>query len=291
MAKLKADEIVSELITQLEKGKVKEFEFPWCGHIGRPKCASTKAYYNGGNAIWLSFKRHIMNYSCNLWGTMNQWNKIGGKVKKGETAGTQQIIKPMFQTIEDEHGKEQQIITQFYAYYVYNIDQVDGVKREEEKPAQKIDEIKEADKYIASSKINIKYSDQPRASYSPDEDYCHLPFKDTFKHTHGFYSTLFHEVVHATGHKSRLDRKGITETFKRDEDYALEELIAELGAALLCSKFDMYMHKREDHLSYLDSWIKILKEKPTILWTASKQAQESIDWLDFFSTKYIKENT
>ena len=114
MAKLKADEIVSELITQLEKGKVKEFEFPWCGHIGSPKCASTKAYYNGGNAMtdlyvtWDDYMAHTERLAIKVHDHGYKFNQIVCIAKGGLRVGD--IIQRIFDvplaimSVESYHG-------------------------------------------------------------------------------------------------------------------------------------------------------------------------------------------
>ena len=104
-----------------------------------------------------------------------------------------------------------------------------------------------------------------------------MPPLESFKSTDGYYSILFHELTHWTGHESRLDRK-LHNSFG-SADYAFEELIAELGAALCCAHTGVSTEPREDHAAYIQRWLKGLKDRPESVWQAFSHAQKALDHL------------
>ncbi len=121
------------------------------------------------------------------------------------------------------------------------------------------------------------------AYYNPEDDYINLPkpkmFKDTTSRTatEGYYSTIFHELTHWTGAKHRLDRLSC-ETFVK-EDYAFEELVAELGAAMICASTGVTPVPRLDHAHYIGSWLKALRNNKYFIFSAATKAQKAADYL------------
>jgi antirestriction protein ArdC len=115
------------------------------------------------------------------------------------------------------------------------------------------------------------------AFYAPARDRIGMPERAAFPDADTYYGTLLHEMVHATGHDSRLAR-----TFGRrfgDDDYAREELVAELGAAFLCQRTGVEAEPREDHAAYLGHWLRVLRADKTAIVTAAQRAQHAADWL------------
>jgi antirestriction protein ArdC len=105
-----------------------------------------------------------------------------------------------------------------------------------------------------------------------------MPPFEAFRDAESFYSTLAHETVHWTRHMSRLDRDFGRKRFG-DEGYAMEELVAELGSAFLSADLDLTPELRDDHASYIASWIKVLKEDKRAIFTAASHAQRAADFL------------
>jgi len=139
----------------------------------------------------------------------------------------------------------------------------------------KIDPLKEVEKFIIETGAEIQ-SKEDRTYYSPLYNHINIPNIDSFNDTDNYYSTLLHELSHWTGHEDRLNRD-LSGRFG-SESYAFEELVTELSSAFLCSYFGINLEKTQ-HPEYLQSWIRALKEKPSILWKASSKAQEIFDYL------------
>lgn len=277
----KQQQIVEEIIKNLESGvaSASGWEAPWHGAVTPPRNVVSNIEFSGGNAMWLWFASQMYNYSSNDWATIKQWNSVGGKLKKGSKAGLQFAIRPYIKTDEETGDK---YAGGFSAYPVWNKDQVENLPEKFiDKPEVELEFTanQDIDGFLKSCNIETKHSDTRRAYYRISEDAVHLPETKWFKSTNGYYSTMFHEYIHATGAKHRLDRDGITQKIRNEDVYAREELVAELGASFLCAKFGIYSERQSDTLSYLKSWIKILKEKPSVLWSASSDAQKAVDYL------------
>jgi antirestriction protein ArdC len=140
----------------------------------------------------------------------------------------------------------------------------------------------EVDSFFDNTKAIIETHDGG-ACYKIKEDKILVPYPETFhatatcSATEGFYSTVLHELVHWSGAKHRLDRtKG--KKFG-DQNYAVEELVAEFGAAFLCAGFGLATVEKGDHAGYIDYWVKVLKENNRVLVTAASEASKAVDYL------------
>ena len=119
-----------------------------------------------------------------------------------------------------------------------------------------------------------------RAFYNKSDDYVNVPKMETFENNESYYGTLFHELVHSTGHNERLNRKELIKNNGfRTEDYAVEELTAEMGASYLKSYAGVPMEKLENNAAYIQSWLKRLKEDKRFIVHASAQAQKATDFI------------
>ena len=130
-------------------------------------------------------------------------------------------------------------------------------------------------------KPRVEVTNRVQAFYSPIEDYVHMPSKDYFKNNHDYYATFFHELVHSTGHKSRLDREEMEGmSFFGDEKYSKEELTAEIGAAFLCAEIRIdTLNVLNSSASYIQSWLRKLKDDKTLIMKASSKAQKAVDFI------------
>jgi antirestriction protein ArdC len=107
-----------------------------------------------------------------------------------------------------------------------------------------------------------------------------MPSPEMFLSDEAFYSTLFHELTHSTGHESRLARKGITEVNRfRSHEYSKEELVAEMGAAFLCGHCGILPEVQDNSAAYLNCWLERLKADSSMLITAGQQAQKAYDYI------------
>lgn len=169
---------------------------------------------------------------------------------------------------------------------VFNAAQVDSFSIEHPDislPAEPIfDPIERAEQFAKATGARIEESGD-RACYIPSADMIRMPDRNRFTGTEtttpaeGYYSTLCHELVHYSGAKHRLDRD-LTGRFG-SESYAVEELVAELGAAFLCSDLAITPEPRADHTCYIASWLKVLKDDKRALFTAASKASEATNWL------------
>ena len=167
-------------------------------------------------------------------------------------------------------------------YNVFNLDQVDGIEPPiEDQLTNPFTPIEQAEQILVSMqcKPDIKYGGS-RACYSPQLDYIQLPPKEAFNSSEEFYSTAFHEAVHATGHASRLARKSVTETaYFGSHLYSQEELCAEFGASMLCAVSSIEQKTIENSAAYIQGWLKVLKNDKKCLVLAAAQAQKAADFI------------
>jgi antirestriction protein ArdC len=228
----KVYEIVTEkLLAALESGTA-PWHKPWKAGIARN--AITNRPYSGINALLLG----IAPYSDPRWITMKQANAKGGKIRKGEKSTLVIFWKQNTITEETEEGEltEKQIPLLRY-YLVWNVEQCEGL----DLPAletHKVDAIAQAEAIVASmaNPPKISFDGGDKAYYMPLTDSVHLPQRNSFDNAGEYYSTIFHELTHSTGHQSRLNRPTLTEVVPfGSETYSKEELVAEFGTAFLCA--------------------------------------------------------
>ncbi len=269
MSKVIYEMITNQIIEKLEQGVV-----PWhdTENIGKAVNWKTQKAYRGSNAFLIPDGEYV---------TRKQLAEAGGKLIKGEKYTP--VIFWKLHTIEDqESGKEKSIpIIRFYQ--VYNIHQCTGI---ESKRGNQ--ECADDDSIQLAEELIEKYSDMPkivedidRTYYDPETDTIHIPSASRFAEIEQYYVHLFHELAHSTGHHKRLDRKGITDELVAygDESYSREELIAELATAMLCGLCGMSNATIDTSATYIDEWIKKLKEDPKLIATAGAQAQKVCDYI------------
>ena len=299
--------LTERIIAALESGDVGAWRKPWRDGfaVGVPSNAETGNAYRGGNTWALLFEQAEHGYSSPIWATYKQWQKLSegrdgvpvtakgvAPIVKGEK-GTHLIRwvvrKPCKAHPADAHcdkclGKPRMFPVGFV---VFNADQTHAGRAivDEMLADGKTEPIElrhDIDSFVESSGARVKYSMMGRAFYSSGGDYINMPDPDTFESSDGFYGTLLHELTHWTGHKSRCDRDQ-SGSFGSDS-YAFEELVAELGSVFLCSgRFDIELPERDDHVAYLASWAKVLRAKPSILWTAATAASKAVEYLESLS--------
>jgi antirestriction protein ArdC len=217
-------------------------------------------------------------YTTPQWAGFQQWKKLGGTVKKGEKATIILIPRQIFGEEIDDNGVKirKSKGVSFSTAHVFNFDQIEGIDREEFlktptdalTPEQRVGKLEDAIKEIGAT---IDTGDGSSAYYSPSEDRVVMPPFELFKSPEGYYGTLAHELVHWTGHPSRLDRKSMNQF--GSPEYAREELVAEFGSAFLLAQFGLSSVPREDHAHYLANWLQVLRDEPNALQEASIKAQ------------------
>jgi antirestriction protein ArdC len=276
MPSIAYEKVTQAIIDRLEAGVV-PWRCPWSAI--RPQSIHKRAYH-GINALLLSSLGHTSPY----WATFKQIQSMGGKVVKGQK-GTPVVFWKMLQSEDIDPITNKPKIIPFLRYYVvFNLDQTEGVEPPTaETPCLIPDPIAAADAIVDG------YQDGPaisyegtRAFYRPAADTVTVPRMEHFDSVPGFYDTLFHELIHSTGHPSRLNRSSLTDTNARfgSDPYAKEELVAEMGAAFLCSASQIDIPPILDNeAAYIASWLRALKNDNKLVITAASQAQKAADWI------------
>jgi antirestriction protein ArdC len=166
-------------------------------------------------------------------------------------------------------------------YYVFNVAQCDGLNIGIEPVEAPVNDIIRPDEIVANmpQRPVIKHG-MSRAFYSPREDYVGLPVRERFERVEGYFATLYHELVHATGHESRLNRATLTEKAGFGSNpYCKEELIAEMGAAFLCGHAEIAERTIDNSTAYLQGWLEQLRSDKTLIVQAAAQAQKAADFI------------
>jgi len=270
--------ITDRLLAILEAGTV-PWRKPWnYGREGGPLNLVSRKHYQGINCFLLACTPHSSPY----WLTYRQAQALGGNVRKGER-GSPVIFWKIYEK-EDanaEDGKKRLPLLRHYT--VFNAEQCHGITT----PPTDVTTWAEHDPIIAAETVVLAMPNSPileigggRAFYSPSRDLVRVPELFRYEEPEEYYSTLFHELAHSTGHKSRLDREGITgQHFFGDAVYSREELVAEMAAAFLCGHTGIENATIENSAAYLQSWIKRLRGDKKLAVIAGAQAQKAADYI------------
>jgi antirestriction protein ArdC len=283
--------VTNAIIADLEHG-VRTWTKPWsaehlAGRISRP-LRSTGEAYSGINVILLWAEAVAQGYAAPIWITFRQALALGGHVRKGEHGSTVVYANRISRTESGDNGEDvERSIPFLKAYTVFNVDQVEGlpayfyaVAEPRLDAAQRIDH---ADAFFAATAADIRHGGS-QAYYALQPDYVQMPPFECFEDPESYYATLAHECTHWTRHPTRLDRDFGRKRWG-DDGYAREELVAELGAAFLCADLGLELEPRPDHASYIDSWLKVLKDDRRFIFTAAAQAQRAADFLHLQQAK------
>jgi antirestriction protein ArdC len=150
----------------------------------------------------------------------------------------------------------------------------------EEIPTREFNTIEECERIVSGMpKAPVLTHEEQRAYYQRNADRVNMPKKDTFDTAENYYATLFHELTHATGHESRLGRMQEKFSHFGDTTYAKEELIAEMGASFLCNVAGIMDRTIDNSASYINSWLKALKNDRKLVVSASSKAQEAAEFI------------
>ena len=270
-------EVTDRIINQLEQGII-PWQKPWTGVMDGAFNRVSKRPYSLLNQMLL---KHTGEYA-----TFKQWQELGGKIRKGEKSEMVVFWKMTKITEEKDGEKNEKIIPMLRYYNVFHISQVDGVEPLPVKELQPLEPIEEAENikeaYKCRENIQIFEKVTNRAFYSPSNDYIEVPCKDQYKHVEEFYSTLFHEMVHSTGHMTRLERfeQGAKIASFGTPDYSKEELVAEIGAATLLSVIGIETSKTfNNSTAYIQSWLRVLKNDNKFIVSASSKAEKAVKYI------------
>ena len=280
------DQITSQIIAELENGII-PWQKPWTNGsfmgcishtTGRPYSLLNQWLLGGRAGEWLTYK---------------QIQDEGGRVRKGEKASTVvfwTFVEKVTDTKDEETGEEKKVVEAYpvlKGYTVFHIDQTEGIKPRFNNEAVKYEhtpiEAAEAavETYINRDGLKLKIENSDRAFYRPSTDSVTVPKREQFKVTEQFYSTLFHELTHSTGHESRLNRLGVAGLhYFGDTEYSKEELIAEIGAAFMCQTVGIDCAKAfKNSVAYIQSWLGALKNDKKLIVAAAAKAEQAVNYM------------
>ncbi|WP_245766250.1 ArdC family protein [Sulfitobacter brevis] len=269
-------QITNHIIAAIETAG--EFQTPWItrsgGSFARPVNVASKRPYNGINILNLWIASLSKDYPSNTWGTYRQWQQVGCQVRQGEKSSL--VVFYQNHTSEDEAPKH--FVAR--ASRVFNAAQVDGFELQVENLLNTplFTPVARAEAFATHTGARIEENGE-QACFVSSLDLIRMPERCRFIDTattmaaEAFYGTLSHELVHWTGVSHRLDRD-LSGRFG-DQAYAMEELVAELGAAFLCSELGLAPVPREDHACYIKSWLAVLKQDKRAIFTAASKASQA----------------
>jgi antirestriction protein ArdC len=271
--------VTEQIVKQLEQGNV-PWRRPWLSQA--PCNLISQKPYRGINTFLLSAAGFPSPYFL----TYAQAAKLGGHVRQGEHGHIVVFFNVGEEKLNPKTGKLSKPFLLRY-YRVFNLSQTDGIQDKlgitDHAP---VPDIEACESLVASMPHAPQFALSDKAAYSPSRDTVLMPSKSVFNSSEGYYATLFHELTHSTGHASRLNRDGITETAGFGSDvYSREELVAEMGAAMLAGVTGISPMVLENSAAYIRSWLSVLKSDSRLLVQAASQAQKAADFIRGESAK------
>ncbi len=272
-------EVSARIVAELEAGAAPWIK-PWSATPGAntPCNAVTNRPYSGCNVVLL-WMAHRVGYRTPRYLTFKQALELGGHVRKGEHGTKVYFVKQLEIRETADDGASTRLVPMMREYTVFNVDQCDNLpdsintgKPIRVRNPDTRDDL--ADQFLGSTGADIREG-HGEAFYVPSRDFISMPAFEAFNGADPFYNVVFHELVHWSGHKSRVDRD-LKNRFG-SKNYAAEELIAELGAAFLCAEFGFDGDLR--HAGYIANWIELLKADKRAFFTACSQASKAADYL------------
>jgi antirestriction protein ArdC len=272
--------VTAKIVDALERG-APEWEMPWHAHSGAPLLptnALTGRPYRGVNVLSLWAEGYAQGFPSAVWATFNQWLELGHPVRKGERAAIGVLWKPL-NIAEDKEDAEESERQRWFAraFPLFNAHQVEGYAppRAPHQPHAAF-RVAHAERFFGGLGLEI-YHGGHRALYAPTTDRILMPTFEAFHDPLAYYGTLAHEATHWTGHPTRLARD-LAVRFGSDA-YAMEELIAELGAAFVCADLALTLEARMENAAYLQNWLRVLKADSQAIFAAAGQAQRAADYM------------
>ncbi len=277
--------VTDRIIFDLERG-ARPWIRPWSadhmeGRIIRPQ-RHNGLPYSGINVLMLWSASIERGFGSPTWMTYRQARELEAQVRKGEKGSLVVYANRLSVKEENAKGEEQEReVPYLKAYSVFNIEQIDGLpQRYYARPEPRftpVERIGHAETFFEATRADIRYGGA-RAYYAASTDHIQMPPIEAFRDAESFYATLGHEAAHWVGAPHRLARDFGGKRFG-SQSYAREELVAELGAAFLCADLEITPEIREDHASYLASWLRVLKEDKRAIFNAAAHAQRAVDYL------------
>ncbi len=257
--------ITDKIIDKLETGTVPWLK-PWNTEHGEIQNFISKKAYTGINPFILN----MHDYVNPNWLTYKQAKDLGGNVKKGEKG---EIIIFFTKLEKEDSNGDKKSFGMLRYYNVFNLEQTEGIDYNMDTTGLEHNPISECENIIKNYPSAPSISSSNKACYIPSVDTVNVPDLSKFNKAEEYYSTVFHELIHSTGAKKRLNRDfGVK---FGDHKYSKEELTAEFGAAMLCGVTGIENKTLDNSASYIKSWIKALKNDEKLLISAASKAQKA----------------
>jgi antirestriction protein ArdC len=281
-----AEIITEQIINRLEEGNI-PWRKPWNGEANAPRNLVTGKPYRGINAFLLA----CTGFSSPYFLTFKQVQEKGGQVKEG--ARSFPVVFWSTVTTEDRETGDEKNIPFLRYYRVFSVEQTSLPVPELPQVEREFNAIEEAEQIVTAMPMRPEIrTGEAKAYYVPLYDYINMPRKGLFHSDAEYYSALFHELGHSTGHMSRLARKSVMEsTYFGSHDYSKEELVAEMTAAFLCGECGIDSKTIDNSAAYIRGWIKALKSRDNknLVITAASAAQKAYDFILNLKSEEIKD--
>lgn len=270
------EKVTNEIIKALERGAV-PWDRPWRDTAGPRNVESGRAYR--GINVWLL---SLSPYESPWWVTYKGAQRLGGHVRQGERHTLVTLwkrIRVRDEQADDPDAKKTIFLLRYYR--VFNIEQCEGIEPPAQETPEPVEPLAACEALLDGmpQRPTIEHGGN-RACYWPALDRVDLPARTAFTSIESYYSTAFHELVHSTGHESRLARPDLLAARGfGSEPYSREELTAEMGAALLCGVSGIAPATVERSASYLRSWIDVLRGDHRLVVSAAARAQRAADFI------------
>ena len=274
--------VTTKILEQLESGNV-IWKKPWADN-GPPRNLISKRPYSGINSLLLAME----GYAAPFWATEESIEKLGGKVRPEESPYLVFFWK--FGAIESpaeasgDESKEARRSQIFCgAYHLFNVEQCEGLEKKIPPYAcTDFDPIEQCETVVKNMPARpLILEMEPQAFYMPALDLVSMPSRALFDDSAKYYSALFHEIIHSTGHEKRLGRhKKMRDKFEiHQHEYSHEELVAEIGAGFLCAHAGIDNRTIENSGAYIQSWMKCFKKDRRMFFFAAVQAQSAVNFI------------
>lgn len=271
--------VTDQVCDMLKKGTI-PWRKPWHGGANQPMNILGRRY-NGIN--W--FLLNMLPYGTPVFATFKQIEKMGGTIRKGEHGHP--VYYYGINEKVDSDGKKVKIPV-FRFTKAWNVEQCDNLAlpqkiqdainpdKAQHEPITEAEAIVNA---MPNAPVMIRDGISARAFYRPSADSLTVPKLEQFDNRQEYYSTLFHEMGHSTGHASRLNRKEVTNLdFFGSHNYSVEELVAEFTAAFLCAECGID-NTLQNSSAYIQSWLNKLQADPKMLMMGASRAQKAADYI------------
>lgn len=287
-----AEKFADYVIALLEQGNC-PWKKTWRGY-GKAQNFTTKKAYQGVNSMLLNFMAQV--HKCPFFATFNQIKNLNGQVVKGAKSIPVVFYTDLYfkkvaggkdvKINRDEYLKLPESMKKRIPYLtfslVFSLSETTGIEWQTEVQTTEIDTIEEAEKIRQSieNMVEVEYDNIHEPCFVPGIDTILMPEMGQFESSTGFYEVLFHEGIHATGHKDRLNRD--LSTNSKDANYAFEELVAEIGSGMLAEQAGILQEVEENMTAYIGGWLKRFKEDKMFIFKAAQLAHKA--------SKFINEN-